>query len=473
MLQPHPGADDARWRRPSLLPASLAVLSFLLPSPSVSAQAEADEIDQLRAELRAALAVIAELEGRVLDLETERTLEAAEADLEAQLQALVIAEPTAPPRTVFPSATNPRVGVFVTALAEAGNAEERLGTDGDRFSLKETEIDIRLPISPFAEGVLITAFEDGGSGEFETHIEEGYSDIALGALTGGDTLAKLKVGRFRQAFGSSNRLHRHDLPQVDRPYASTAILGEEGLIGDGVEATFPLYQTGGLPGEGAATTASVAVVNGEMLTGEHGLLGELAEDAGLELDSDAPMFVARLSHFTELTAQSDAEFGASFFDEIGSNAVRTDAGSKINASAAGLDATVRIRDDESGQNSWLFNAEAIRSDYEFSASGAPGFPDGNDRSDGYWITAQRQISPRTYVGLRVGEADVLGTNGAESITDYSPYITWYADEFFRFRLQGQHLDVDSAGGSTSVDRLFLESTWNFGAHQPHPYWTNR
>ena len=55
----------------------------------------------------------------------------------------------------------------------------------------------------------------------------------------------------------------------------------------------------------------------------------------------------------ELSPQSDVEFGASYLRGVGSNAVRTDLGTKIEPTVYGLDATVRSRDDESGQDSWL------------------------------------------------------------------------------------------------------------------------
>lgn len=483
MSMPLGGASAARApRSPShrsvacLLVATLS-LSLSL-APAATAQDGDPEVDDLTRRLEQALASIDALQRRVAALEALRLSRApgqpADDALEAQLQALLVPEPSDGPRTVFPSAGNPRIGVFMDAVAEAGNAQEKLG-EGDRFSLRETEVDFRLPISPFAEGVLVTTFEDVGGGEFETHLEEGYADVALGALLDTETAAKVKVGRFRAPFGHDNRLHTHDLIQVDRPFALTQQLGGEGLIGDGVEVSLPLLHREDEEGRGSTTTATVALVNGEIFTGEESLLGELADGAGIGLDSDAPLVITRLSHFMELGELSDAEVGASWLAAPGSTAVQTDTAlaAKITPRVLGLDATLRTRDDESGAGSWLFQAEAIRSDYDFGASGVAGFPAGNDRSSGAWFTAQRQTGPSTYLGLRVGQTEVLGTDGADEILDLSPYVTWYADEFFRLRLQGQHLDLETAGGDDDVNRVFLQSTWNFGAHLPHPYWTNR
>lgn len=441
-------------------------------APRATAQSD-DETELLRQELRAALAVISRLEARVSALEAGEARGSPGDDLEAQLQGLIVPEPAPAPRTLFPSAGNPRIGVFMDTVAEAGNAQESLGQDGDRFSLREVEVDIRVAISPFADGVFITTFEDEGNGEYHTTVEEGYADVALGALLSVDTAAQLKIGRFRVPFGTNNKLHTHDLPQVDRPYAVSAQLGPEGLIGDGVEATLPLFHSENEQGLGRTTRAQFAVVNGQMFTGDESLLGEMAGGVGLGLESDAPVLVGRLSHFIELDELADLEFGASTLTDLGSNAVRTDVGSKIDPSVLGADVTLRLADDETRQGSWLFQAEAIRSQYDFGVSGTPGFPVGNDESTGYWFTAQRQTAPTVYVGLRVGQSDVLGTDGSDSLRDVSPYVTWYADEFFRLRLQGQHMWQDASGSDDQATRVFLQGTWNFGAHQPHPYWTNR
>ncbi|MBN2575493.1 MAG: hypothetical protein JXP73_13095, partial [Deltaproteobacteria bacterium] len=42
------------------------------------------------------------------------------------------------------------------------------------------------------------------------------------------------VGRVRQSFGILNRWHDHDLDQTDYPLALTQVLGDEGLVGDGL-----------------------------------------------------------------------------------------------------------------------------------------------------------------------------------------------------------------------------------------------
>ena len=51
----------------------------------------------------------------------------------------------------------------------------------------------------------------------------------------------------------------------------------------------------------------------------------------------------------------------------------------------------------------------------------------------------------------------------------SPYVSWYWSEFLRWRLQYQH----RGGDAPSEDVLYLQATFIFGAHPPHPYWAMR
>jgi len=471
------GAATAR-RAPRARPTPLALLVILLAATRAgSAQVGEELVAELRAELAAERQARQALERRVAELEAGQARAAAEDDLEAQLRALthddVLLE-TSSQRTVVPSAYNPRIGVFVDATIEAGEAVEELGEDGDRFSLRETELDLRLPVAPWAEGVLVTTFEDAGGGEFETLIEEGYADVQVGGLLGNDSQVGARVGRFRPHFGHDNTLHTHDLLQTDRPLAVQELLGEEGIIGDGLEVTVPVSHRQGEDGLGRTSTLRLALVNGEMLSSEEGALGERAEGV-TELSSDGQLGLARWSEFWELSqtseGTSDLELGASLIENLNDAAIETEDGGTIEPRVWGLDATWRLRK-EAGVGSWLVRAESIMSDYDFKGVGGD-FPEGDQDREGYWVTAQRQVSPSVYAGLRLGKTDMLASS--DSISDITPYVSWYPDEFFRVRLQLQHLDQDVASGPDvdDVTRGFLQFTWNFGAHQPHPYWVNR
>jgi hypothetical protein len=455
----------------------MASVLTLLVLCATGSPTTAQDNAELRAELAAERAARQALEARVAQLESLFGNMAPD-PLELQLRGLIAPEElkAAGPRApLTPAIHNPKIGVFMDATFEAGSFDNKLGAkDSDRALLRETEIDFRLPLAPFADGVAILALENRGAGEFEAVIEEGYADIAIGGLFDTDTRATMKIGRMRPKFGRNNQLHLHDWLQANQPLAVRNLLGDEGVAGDGVAFTIPLAHFGGdAVGSGQTTTLDLALVNGDVLGGEDGPLGELAAGAGLSLDSDDPMAIARLSHFVELGERSDVEFGISTMQRFGDMAVTTDAGTSVKPELWGADVTVRTRDDETGNGSWLFQAETIQSTIDFEDAMTPGFPVGREKNSGWWVTAQRQVGQNTYVGLRYGHSDVIGTGDVDMAI--SPYVSWYADEFFRIRAQVERLNRKVKGGPDidDVTRAILQFTWNFGAHQPHPYWTNR
>ena len=124
-----------------LLPLSLA-LGGVLTAP-LAAQTNEELKQELAAERAARLA----LEQRLTELESKMSKQQAD-DMDAQLARLVAPGDLdrAPKTTVFPSASNPTIGVFANAVLDGGNFDSKFGTnDNDRFSMRETEIDMRLP----------------------------------------------------------------------------------------------------------------------------------------------------------------------------------------------------------------------------------------------------------------------------------------------------------------------------------------
>jgi hypothetical protein len=484
--RPFPHVHRSRTAWSAGLAAALSAVLLAALSPALSAQSPAppaQNADDLRRELAAERAARLALEQRLAELEArfERQLQAAAAgaaaqgDAEAQLRALLPPSElqAAAPRTVFPSAGNPKIGVFMDATLQGGNFDSELGDeDSDRFSLRETEIDMRLPVSPFAEGVLVVPFEDEGNGDFATTVEEAYASIGLGGLLDNDWETTVKVGRSRPQFGRNNQLHTHDWLQVFQPLPVQNLLGAEGIVGDGFNVQQPLFHAGA-PGAGRTTTLNLALVNGEILAGSEGVFGELADGAGLGLESDGAMAVTRLAHFMELGPLSDLELGLSNLQRLDGDALTTDAGTRIDPSYWDADITWRSRDDETGIGSWLLQAEMIRTDVDYGDAGNPDFPAGTQKRDGWWLTAQRQLTPTVYLGMLYARSDQLGSDDEDRML--SPYLSWYADEFFRIRWQLDLADRSVAAGE-NVDnawRGIMQLTWNFGAHQPHPYWVNK
>ena len=77
---------------------------------------------------------------------------------------------------------------------------------------------------------------------------------------------------------------------------------------------------------------------------------------------------------------------------------------------------------------------------------------------------QQQLNRDWYYGVRLDwTKDAL--DDSREVWGLSPYVSWYWSEFLRFRLEYQHKEGDTADENT----LYLQITWIFGAHPPHPY----
>jgi len=446
----------------------LAALGAAALTPPLSAQDSKDKaIEQLMKELAAERAAREALEKRVEQLEGKAAPSGD--DLERQLQGLVAPGDLqkAPPRPPSsPAFYDPAIGVFMDSVADAGNFDQRLGEDTDNFRLREAEVDMRLPLSPFAEGVAIFSWENEGNNNFNATVEEGYANINVGALTDTNVDTTAKLGRFRPIFGRNNQLHLHDWLQVYQPLPVRNLLGPEGLVGEGVMVHQPITDWEGAGGLGRTVNLDFSVVNGEMFIGDTAL-GEAADEAGLGLQSDDPMYVARLSQYSELDALSDLELGVSAIGPLGANAVTTDAGERVHVHYLDADITWRDRAAEHGVGSWLVQAEGMRAWIDDTSSDF--VPDSSDQ--GWWLTVQRQTSANWYVGVLYGTSDVLSSTAHQD--SIAPYVTWYADEFFRVRGEFEHLTQNGGGSDDNIsdaNRLLLQFTWNFGVHAPHPYW---
>ncbi len=120
----------------------------------------------------------------------------------------------------FPGALNPAISVIGNFVGRA-DTQRVFNDSGDRIdnkmNLREAEIDMRVPIDPYADGVLIASLESESPGKFSAGVEEGYVTIKkLPFLDEPPLGLKLKVGRFRPTFGLFNILHTHDLPTTFR-----------------------------------------------------------------------------------------------------------------------------------------------------------------------------------------------------------------------------------------------------------------
>lgn len=360
--------------------------------------------------------------------------------LEQELERLRREAATPPPqqRNRF----NPQITVFGNFLARSDDKPVYLEDDpaepriDDSMNLREVELDFRAAIDPFADGVLILAAEAEEPGAYETVVEEGYAILkALPGLERVPLGLKLKAGRFRAGFGRFNRIHLHDLPQVDYPRSLQVALGEEGYIQNGFSGSFFL------PSPSDSTTFEATL---ELLGGGD---APLAED----LDAGDAAGLARLAWFQEMGASHSLDTGASYWTTQGEREL------------VGVDVNYKWRPHTAGNaRSFLVGGELFSSEAGES---------GLDDTLGWFAWSQVQLSRSVYLGVRYDESEEQADASLQT-TVLSAFATWYTSEFLRLRLGGSTYDSDVAeiDGRNS---LFLELNFVFGSHPVEPYWVNR
>jgi hypothetical protein len=148
----------------------------------------------------------------------------------------------------------------------------------------------------------------------------------------------------------------------------------------------------------------------------------------------------------DITREINLELGGSWLTAQGNGSVNL----------YGIDATI-LRTDPTGRfNNQLFQAEAIYG----SVAG--------ENAWGFYLLGQQQLNKDWYAGLRLDWTENPAA-GDEELWAISPYLSWYWSEFLRFRFEYQHRD----GDIENADVLYLQATYVFGAHPPHPYWSMR
>jgi hypothetical protein len=355
-------------------------------------------------------------------------------------------EEKAAPSTQRLNVFNPQVTVFGNFTGR-GDSKEVRNEEGDsidnRFNLREVEIDFRAVIDPWADGVVITAFESEGGSEFIAEIEEGYAIIKrLPILDISPWGLKLKVGRFRPEFGRFNKIHTHDLPQTTLPLASRTFLGGEGFIQTGLSGQFFFP----FPWEKSVIEATIEVLNG----------GGLPVAAGNEEENLS--FLGHVKLFTDLAPGHDLEVGGSsylgLYDELGS----------LESRLYGIDFTYKWRPFEGGEwRSFLLGGELFIADVEgMTGSGREPF--------GYFIWSQYQFNRQAYLGFRYDRTEEISNDLLTR--SLGIFLSYYTTEFLRFRTGYEHADSDDSA-LDGLDTVYFELNFVFGSHPVEPYWVNR
>jgi hypothetical protein len=416
------------------------MLATLLLIPA--AFAAQDPIQELRAEVER---LRREYEERIQELEARIEL----------LQAQVENPPPPPPpaQQENPNVFNPRVTVFGNMTYRADSRTVR-NDDGDRvdnrFSLRETEVDFRAAIDPYAEGVLITTLEEESPGEFHVGVEEGYAIIKrlpLPGLEGPPLGLLLKAGRFRPQFGRANVLHTHDLPQTTRPWVLREFLGEEGAIGDGMSAGV------WLPMEWLDEQSSFRLT-AEAFSGELATSNERRLQGLLNLTWSRPLGA---DHRVELSGIWHA---GETHSDFGTDPVRT----------WSLDLLYQWRPlSQATYRGFVLGGQIFWGDRRF----VDDLGTAHSRAPfGWYAFAQYQFNRMLFAGVRYDRTESIAIPDAD-LRSIFPYVSWYPSEFLRVRFGYEHTWFDDALADSDLGTWWIELNWVFGSHPPEPYWVHR
>jgi hypothetical protein len=380
----------------------------------------------------------ARLEERVRELELELQ--------RLKLQAEEPAESAAEEPEAAPAAQanifNPTITVFGNGLFRYD--DRPVGEDDERadkvFSIREVEIDFRAAVDPFADAVVIAAFEAELPGTFEAGIEEGYVTIKtlpIPVLDDPPLGLKLRFGRFRADIGRVNRIHLHDLPQVTRPLVIEEFYGEEGYVADGASAQLflPFFD------EGSALELIAQVATGG---------GPAIADAPRRF----PAFVGHLRWFRTFADAHNFDLSLIFH------------GGRVDPDGAHW-STVYSAD-------FLYKWKPLRGgEFRSFVLGGQVFYARTLGTEpyGYFAFGQYQLSRETYLGVRWDDTRTLADETLKRRA-IGGFLSWYPSEFLRLRF-GYERRLSELEEEDRRNSFFAEINFVFGAHPPEPFWVNR
>lgn len=290
------------------------------------------------------------------------------------------------------------------------------------------ELNFSSAIDPYAKAEFYPVFE-GEGGELNAKIEEVY----LQSLSLPYNL-QLKAGKFRQAFGRINTVHRHALPVIDVPVAYENFFGEA-LIDQGFSLSWLI------PNQSFYQELIVEATRGS----EESPLFAYSEENQLQL-------LAHLKNFWDLSDNSTLELGLT--GAIGDNEVAQ------KTRIGGVDITYKwspIR--YNTYKSFEWQTEFYFSEFEQAIAD-------DVHSWGMYSWLQYQLSRRWFVtGMySYSENPQLADFEEQAI---SATFGWYATEFQKLEI-GPKLSTENAFNDTAFTGLFR---WVFviGSHGAHQY----
>ena len=423
------------------------VVALIAGIPIVAAAQEPARADSLEREIERLKARLDSLEAVLERLTREGRDTTEAADELARIRAAAAAaagelEPVetegSPSRTRNLNDLNPEISLSGDLV---GSYVKAAGEDGRASAVpREFEFSFQAALDPYTRTRIFLTYEQefeiagypseeeevvGGHGGSVT-LEEGYLYwVALPGDIG------IKAGQFRQEFGLYNRWHTHALFEVERPLASVVFLGDDGLIQTGLSLTLPSLTVG--PSTQTAWFEATLGANDALFEGG--------------------------SQFSYLgSVQSFWDVGpGTYFEVGGSGIIGKNDDVALDSKLLGIDAAFR----------WAPPNEAQRRDLHIKAEWL--FARRNEggavvhRNGGYG-QINYKFTRQWVAGTRV---DYLGAyDGASSVTQLVPSLTWWQSEWVRIRAQYHYL---STAGGPGNHTFLLQVVWAVGPHRHETY----
>ncbi|MBN1336713.1 MAG: hypothetical protein JXB39_12215 [Deltaproteobacteria bacterium] len=421
-----------RIARSACLAPLLVLASRAVQASEAPAQA-GDDADEKR--IRTLEEQVRSLQDQLAQAEMARILDRAE------IEALAPVAEERPEDRVFTEkgrslqAANPEISVsgdFVASLdADAVALEGSPGESG--LPLRSLGLTFQSVLDPFSFTKIAIDFTPDP--EEPVALEEAY--ITWSGLV---PSLSLSLGRFRQQFGVVNRWHEHDLDQVQYPLPLEALLGPEGLVGNGLNARWFMPRLWA-----DAQDLTIEVVDGDnatLFSGE-----AFCVPAGL----------AHLRNYWDLSESTYLELGLTGMG--GANrppeGITGDGWGRTWVGGADLMVTW-VPPSRARYRSFTWRSEALLVERE-EVDGS------RSRGLGGWSYVVNQFGPRWYGGVR-GEAFRL--EGDDWTWRVGPTATFWQSEFVFIRLE-YGFTANTLNGDDH--RVLLQASWAAGPHKHEKY----
>ncbi len=359
-------------------------------------------------------------------------------------------------RASAPVVSNPRTTAFIN-FAARGDDRPVIDASGDhpidnRAFVRTVEIELRAPVDPYAEAITVISLENEAGKEYGIDAEEAYGLIKrLPIFESAPLGMKLKIGKFRPAIGTNNKIHLHDLPWTTRPLAVTRYLGTEhgeffegGFNPVGIDVDFFLPN----PIPSTTLEMNLDIVRSGDIGLAQGRVGT------------APAYIGHLNFSKDWNNEHLINIGASAYQENGINSTRLLA----------ADVTYKWAPAEQRESrSFVAGGEVFFGRHSFQDTASQAQITSNPI--GWFAYSQYQLSWWTYAGLRYDWIEEPFDVNIKT-SSIAAYLSYYTTEFLRFRLGYEHHKSDFAPFD-NVNTGMLEVNFVFGSHPTEPYWVNR